>query len=80
MDTLSPISSPALEITRVSLVALTVKNLPATQENQVQCLGQEEPLEKGMAPTPVFLPGEFHGQKSLVGYTPWGRKELDKTD
>ena len=32
-----------------SLVALTVKNLPATQENQVQSLGQEEPLEKGMA-------------------------------
>ena len=49
MDTLSPTSSPALEIIRASLVALTVKNLPATQENQVQSLGQEEPLEKGMA-------------------------------
>ena len=55
VDTLSPISSPALEITRVSLVALTVKNLPATQENQVQCLGQEEPLEKGMATHSSFL-------------------------
>ena len=30
-----------------------------------------------MAPTPVFLPGEFHGQGSLVGYSPWGCKELD---
>ena len=29
--------------------------------------------------TPVFLPGEFHGQKSLVGYSPWGRKESDTT-
>ena len=30
-----------------------------------------------MAPTPVFLPGEFHGQRSPVGYSPWGRKESD---
>ena len=45
-----------------------VKNLPALQETWVQPLGQEDPLEKGMAPTPVFLPGEFHGQRSLAGY------------
>ena len=31
-------------------------------------------------PTPVFLPGEFHGQRSLVGYSPWGYKELDMTE
>ena len=31
-------------------------------------------------PTPVFLPGGFHGQRSLVGYSPWGCKELDKTE
>ena len=31
-------------------------------------------------PTPVFLPGEFHGLRSLVGYSPWGRKELDMTE
>ena len=30
-----------------------------------------------MATTPVFLPGEFHGQRSLAGYSPWGRKESD---
>ena len=33
-----------------------------------------------MVPTPVFLPGESHGQKRLVGYSPWGRKELDVTE
>ena len=33
-----------------------------------------------MTPTPVFLPGEFHGQRSLACYSPWGRKELDKTE
>ena len=31
-------------------------------------------------PTPVFLPGEFHGQRSLVGYSPWGRKVSDMTE
>ena len=31
-------------------------------------------------PTPVFLPGESHGQRSLVGYTPWGHKESDPTE
>ena len=30
-------------------------------------------------PTPAFLPGEFHGQWSLMGYSPWGHKELDMT-
>ena len=31
-------------------------------------------------PIPVFLPGEFHGQRSLVGYSSWGCKELDTTE
>ena len=31
-------------------------------------------------PTPVFLSGEVHGQRSLVGYSPWGRKESDMTE
>ena len=33
-----------------------------------------------MQPTPVFLPEKSHGQRSLVGYSPWGRKELDMTE
>ena len=59
-----------------------VKNLPAMQETRLQSLGGEDPLEKGMEwqPTPVFLPGEFHGQRSLSGYSPWGHKELDMTE
>ena len=55
-----------------SLVAQTVKCLPAMQETWVQSLGREDPLKKEMAThstTPVFLPGEFHGQRSLVGYS-----------
>jgi len=63
------------EIEADSLVAQTVKNLPAMQETQVHSLGQEDSLEKGVATTPVFLPAEFHGRRSLVGYSPWGLKE-----
>ena len=56
-----------------------MKNLPVVQETKVQSL-REDPLEKEMAPTPVFLPGESHGQTSLVGYSPWGCKESDTTE
>ena len=47
-----------------SLVAQMVKNLLAVPETWVESLGQEDPLEKGL-PIPIFLPGEFHGQRSL---------------
>ena len=40
----------------------------------------EDPLEKEWQPTPVFLPGASHGWKSLVGYSPWGRKGTDTTE
>ena len=63
------------------LVAQMVKNVPAMQETWVRSQGWEDPLEKGMAkPTPVFLPGEFRGWRSLVGYSPQGRKESDTTE
>ena len=58
-----------------------VKNLPAMQETQVRSLGQEEPLEgRAWQPTPVVLPGESHGQRSLAGNSPWGHKKLDTTE
>ena len=44
------------------------------QETQFQSLDQEDPLEKEIY-SPVFLPGELQGQRSLAGYSPWGRKE-----
>ena len=49
-----------------------------TQENQVQPLGWEDPLEKEMAP--IFLPGKFHGQRSMAGYGAWSHKESDMTE
>ena len=50
------------------------------QETQVQSLGQEDPWRKKWQPTPVILPGKSWGQRSLVGYSPWGLKELDMTE
>ena len=58
-------------------VAQMVKNLPAVQETSVQSLVRKIPWRREWQPTPVFLPGEFHGQRSLVGYSPWGCKALD---
>ena len=46
----------------------------------VQSLGREDPLEKEMATHSSILAGESHGQRSLVGYSPRGCKELDKTE
>ena len=57
-----------------------VKNLPAMQETWVRSLGWDDPLEKGMTTTPVFLPGESHGQRSQAGYSPWGYKKSDTTE
>ena len=47
---------------------------------QVRSLGWEDPLEKEWQPIPVFLPGKFRGQRSLVNDSPRGHKELDMTE
>ena len=53
-----------------SLVVQSIKSLPEMQETLVQFLGQEDALEKEM----VTYSGKAHGQRSLVGYSPWGHK------
>ena len=50
----------------------SVKNLSGIQETQVQSLAGEDPWIRKWQPTPVFLPGGFHGQRSLVSYTVHG--------
>ena len=66
------------------VVAQVVKNLPAMQETRVRPLGQDDAWEKKddawrreWLLTPVLLPGEFHGLRILVGYSPRGHKEWD---
>ena len=61
-------------------MAQVVKRLPTMQETQVRSLGQEDPLEKEMAPHSSILAGESRGQRSLVGYSPGGHKEWDTTE
>ena len=69
-----------------SLVAQTVKRLPAMRETRVRSLDWEDPWvgkipwRRKWQPTPVLLPRKFHGWRSLVGYSPWGHKELDMTE
>jgi len=86
MQNLCPLHLPAcasLPLTLFSpysLVAQMVKNLPAMWKICVRSLGQEGPLEKGMATHSIFLPGESHGQRSLASYSPWAHKESDMTE
>ena len=56
-----------------------VKNLPATQETWVRSLSRQDPLEKEMATHSSILPGEFHAQRSLAGYS-HRFAELDMTE
>ena len=70
--------------TRASQVALGAKNLPANT-GDIRDAGSI--LESGRSPgggpgnpNPVSLPGESYGQRSLVGYSPQGRKEMDTTE
>ena len=55
-------------------------NLPAMQEIRVQSLGQEDPWGREWQPTPIFLPGEFHGKRGLVHYSPCDLKEPNTTE
>ena len=61
-----------------------VRNSPANmqemQKTWVGSLGWKIPWRRKWQPTPVFLPGQFHGQRSPVGHSPWGPKESDMTE
>ena len=54
-----------------------VKNLPEMHETWVQSLGPEDSLEKGMMTHSSIRAWRIHGQKSLLGHSPWGHKESD---
>ena len=57
-----------------------LKSLPAMRQTWVRSLGWDDLWRRKWNPTPVFLPGKSHEWKSLVGYSPWGHKELDTTE
>ena len=60
------------------LTAQSVKKLPARQETWVRFLGREDPWRRKWQPTPVCLPGESRGQRSLAGHSPWGHKSCKR--
>ena len=57
---------------------LVVKNLPANAGDERDSVSI--PGRRAWQPTPVFLPGESYGWRSLVGYSTWGGKEFDMTE
>ena len=57
-----------------------VKNLPAMQEIGFNPWVGKISWRREWLPSLVFLPGEFHGQRSLVSYSPWSNKEFDTTE
>ena len=65
-----------LSFSKASLVAQMVKHLPARQETRVWSLCWEDPLKTEMATHSSTLVWTFHGQRSLVGYSPWGCKRV----
>ena len=69
-----------LRYTWISLVAQMVKHLPTMQETRFDPWVRKIPWRRKWQPSPVLLPGESLGWRSLVGYSPWGRKDiLDKS-
>ena len=70
-------SLPEFAQTQISLVAQTVKRLSTMRETRVRSPGR---WRRDWQFTPVLLPGKSHGQRSLVDYSPWGRKESDMTE
>ena len=67
---------------QASQVVLAVTNLPAKAEviRDMGSIPGKIPWRRVWQSTPIFLPGKFHGQRSLVGYSPWGHEELDTTE
>ena len=62
-------------------MARLVKNFPANAGDSGSIPGSGRSPGGGQSnPTPVFLPREFHGQRNLVGYSPWSHKESDTTE
>ena len=64
----------------LALVALSPPANAGDIEAQARSLGGQDPLEKEVQPTPVFLPGESHGQRNLAGYSPQGHEQLNTTE
>ena len=68
------------QVVKNPLVFCTMRNPLASYEGDIRDVGQENALKEAWQSIPVFLPGESQGQRSLVGYSPWGCKESNATE
>ena len=68
--------TPAMQMFRTFQVAQLVGDARGVGSTP----GQEDPWRSKWQHTPVFLPGKFHKEKSMVAHSPWGRKGLNKTE
>ena len=74
----------------IKLISLRVRYFPGGSDGKTSVYNVEDlgsisgsgrfPWRRKWQSTPVILPGKSHGQRSLVGYSPWGRKESDMTE
>ena len=76
----SSLPHPNPHFIRASLIVQLLKNLPAMWETWVQSLGWEDALEKDMATHSIILAWKIPWTEELVGYSPWGLKELDMAE
>ena len=67
------------QVSEQLVISQILKRMLILQETWVLFLGWEDLLDQKMATHSSILAGKSHGQRSLVGYSPWGRKQLDRT-
>ena len=77
-------SGPRFPLCVLFTLSIAVPGSAGDRESACQCrilsLDGEDPLGRIWQPAPGFWPGKSHGQSSLVGYSPWGRKESNMTE
>ena len=76
---LSPSQSPSHSLWFTALCRIMV-GFPGGSDSKESGRIRKIPFRREWLPSPIFFHGEFHGQRSLVGYSPWGRKESDMTE
>ena len=71
---------PSMIVTECFIISQLISQASLVDQRQVGSLAWRDPLEKKLQPTPVFLLGKSHGQRSLVGYSPWDHIESNTAE
>ena len=71
---------PSTIVTECFIISQLISQASLVDQRQVGSLAWRDPLENKLQPTPVFLLGKSHGQRSLVGYSPWNHTESNTAE